>query len=1172
MAPERFDGRSLPQSDVYALGVTLYELLTLRPAFDDVNKARLVDKVLHEPPVPPRKFDPHIPRDLETVVLKCLAKDPAERYASADVLAEDVRRFLADRPILARRSTWRERTWRWCRRNPAVATLSALLVLILGITAVSGVGMSLRLSDALGQAENDRDKAQTAERDGKRQLFQSFVSEADAKRMSQRPGQRFDTLRRVRDALKIGREIGISAEDRLRLRNIAIAALCLPDMEPGLQWPADPEKPLPEDLDPFLRQRVLAGYAMDRIPPPVYMLRGDSWFSPDGRFVAVGTQPYINGIRLELPAQVWRIDGPQPALVFEQPNGPYEEATAFSADSRQVAFGHEHGGISVFASETGQLIRRLPPGPGPTFCLAYHPRLPRLAAANGGEVIVWDVETGHRLLRVSVPGGASSIAWHPRGHRFVTGSNNSLIYLWDAQTGLQLTAPWRGTQNGGINLAFTHGGDRVVSNGWEMVQRLWDAATGQLLLSRPGGYGMAVASDGQSVGPYREGDTYWTLRLAGGQELRMLHHPQVSGRERLGGLALHPNERLLAATTAGGIGFFNLSSCEEIAFLATVPGDGLGVSFDDTGALWTSSSAGVLRWPSPPPAGSSRKLSIGPPQWVANQTSSNWGSVSADGRVAAFPLYNEGALLVHRGPPRRSLRLGPQYDVRNVFVSPDGQWVATQSHWVDGTGVKVKIWEAETAKLIANFPFPDVNVFSGFSPDGKGFYLTGKETRRVDLASLRNAPLQPAEAGVSPRGWQERWRMMPAPLGGVFHPDQRLRVIGSGEGVIRLMMPDKDEEIARLPAPEVGGFSPSNFSRDGILLLARGTESGDTYIYDLRRIRAQLAELGLDWEDVQPPLPAKANNDDPKEAAPLQVEFVGAQWAASRAKMAEYERHRCVAELVDNPFNAQAHYRLGGLLLVAGKFQAAHWHLSAALAFGSGLHEAYNMRASASIRMQRWDDAVADLTRYLAKYPFVANSRVQRANINQSRDRYKEALEDWNALIDSYPELDWLYEQRAACHEALGKPELAKADHEKAAKIGGNNPLQLNNRAWRLANGPAGQRDLAKATELIRRAMEMDADNTTFLNTLGVIQYRNGQFTQAIVTLEKSLAASKGQSDAFDLFFLAMCHAKRGDSAKAKECFDQAVKWTAAQKDLPANYVEELKAFRAEAEAALRTP
>ncbi len=145
MAPERFEGKSLPQSDVYGLGLTLYEMLTLRPAFDDTNKGRLIDRVLHEPPRPPCKLDPRVPRDLETIVLKCLAKDPRERYATAEALAEDLRRFLADRPIHARRATAAEQAWRWCRRNPWLAGLSAAVLLLLLVLAVGSSVFALRL-------------------------------------------------------------------------------------------------------------------------------------------------------------------------------------------------------------------------------------------------------------------------------------------------------------------------------------------------------------------------------------------------------------------------------------------------------------------------------------------------------------------------------------------------------------------------------------------------------------------------------------------------------------------------------------------------------------------------------------------------------------------------------------------------------------------------------------------------------------------------------------------------------------------------------------------------------------------------------------------------------------------------------------------------------------------
>jgi WD40 repeat protein len=134
-------------------------------------------------------------------------------------------------------------------------------------------------------------------------------------------------------------------------------------------------------------------------------------------------------------------------------------------------------------------------------------------------------------------------------------------------------------------------------------------------------------------------------------------------------------------------------------------------------------------------------------------------------------------------------------------------------------------------------------------------------------------------------------------------------------------------------------------------------------------------------------------------------------------------------------------------------------------------------------------------------------------------------------------------------------------------------PLGLNNEAWRLATGPAAQRDPARALQLIQNAVKREPEQATFWNTLGVAQYRNGQYKEAVAALEKSLAAGQGRSDAFDLFFLAMCHAKLGDPAKAKDCFEKAVKWVEAQKNLPAQYVEELKAFRAEAaETLLRAP
>ena len=138
MAPERFRGLGDARSDIYALGLTFYEMLTLEPAFAAEEKAGLIDKILHAKTPNPRQLDPRTPRDLETIALKAMAREPSERYRTATELAEDLRRYLADRPILARRASPLEQARRWCRRNPLVAASIAAVAMAL-VTSCSTV-------------------------------------------------------------------------------------------------------------------------------------------------------------------------------------------------------------------------------------------------------------------------------------------------------------------------------------------------------------------------------------------------------------------------------------------------------------------------------------------------------------------------------------------------------------------------------------------------------------------------------------------------------------------------------------------------------------------------------------------------------------------------------------------------------------------------------------------------------------------------------------------------------------------------------------------------------------------------------------------------------------------------------------------------------------------------
>jgi WD40 repeat protein len=169
MAPERFRGEGDARADIYALGLTLYELLTLKPAYDSNDRIKLIERVKNEEPLRPRSIDRRIPRDLETIVLKAIEKEPRSRYPSADAMAEDLRRFVADEPIKARQASATERYWRWARRNPLIAVLVGVLTVVLVAATVASLVVAARMSNL---AEKER-FARLAERSSRQAADQA---------------------------------------------------------------------------------------------------------------------------------------------------------------------------------------------------------------------------------------------------------------------------------------------------------------------------------------------------------------------------------------------------------------------------------------------------------------------------------------------------------------------------------------------------------------------------------------------------------------------------------------------------------------------------------------------------------------------------------------------------------------------------------------------------------------------------------------------------------------------------------------------------------------------------------------------------------------------------------------------------------------------------------------
>jgi WD40 repeat protein/serine/threonine protein kinase/tetratricopeptide (TPR) repeat protein len=173
MSPEQAEAAKRPvdhRTDIYSLGATLYELLTHRPAFDGRTPQEVVDQIIHKDPLPPRRLNPHVPRDLETIILKAMAKRVEDRYRTAAELADDLHRWQRLEPIQARRIGPVGRLARWCRRNPVVASLAAALILLLLIVSTVSTWSAFLIADARDSAKRSADDERLARADVERHV------------------------------------------------------------------------------------------------------------------------------------------------------------------------------------------------------------------------------------------------------------------------------------------------------------------------------------------------------------------------------------------------------------------------------------------------------------------------------------------------------------------------------------------------------------------------------------------------------------------------------------------------------------------------------------------------------------------------------------------------------------------------------------------------------------------------------------------------------------------------------------------------------------------------------------------------------------------------------------------------------------------------------------------
>ena len=561
MAPERFNGWADAHSDVYALGTTLYEMLTLRPAFNEHDRLKLIDRISHATVPSPRSIDPTIPSDLETVVLKAMARETSERYISARALAEDLERFLADRTILARRSSARERAWRWCRCNPVVAGLS-------GLAATLAVLIAIVSTVALLVSIRQLERTTKAERESRVALGGSLLTEGAALEHTGLIGQRFDSLDRLSRSAKILAGDRASRDRLPEIRRHAITALGLTDLR--VVWERDLGTVHSLGVDAALERYAVAElsgavvvYRIDnhrelfRLPaakePGVAYV--ETMFSADGELLVVAS--YGRGIGNLL--QVWHLERGELVASLQSQRDTAFFCGTFSPDSRRLLFCHPEGGIAVWDRGERQTVRRLSVDFMPHI-LTIDPEGRRVACnsfAGPPRIAIIEIESGRVLADWRSRVGNPTMAWSADGQLLAIGCDDadSGVFIWNVCRG-ELASVLLGHASNIRGARFVQTAHLLATTSWDGMTHLWDAASGELLVAAPGTV-IGFAPDGRRLA-YRSGGKFGVWEIASGDECRTLHSGMLGDRSEgrkastVTAAAFSPDGRLLATADGDG--------------------------------------------------------------------------------------------------------------------------------------------------------------------------------------------------------------------------------------------------------------------------------------------------------------------------------------------------------------------------------------------------------------------------------------------------------------------------------------------------------------------------------------------------------------------------------------------------------------------------------------------